>query len=772
MNWLICILFLFSSLILRVTHADDIEVFRFPSVEKPNVLFVLDRSGSMNLNLAGNPESVPELQRGNILRQALNDVLTSNQDKINAGLGPFYSSFTGGVLWPISDLSRNAAEIDSRVGINDGMTSLTIMDKLYAAVDNRDGTNIVAALYESARYFRGETPLVGEFISEIDFPGPSHFLRHFSPWVWDSTDLKFSLPSNGTWGAPNPATHFPSDIYTEDPDPEEIASSCRDHTLGGVLTDPSLTNECEQFERYDSCTRVAAGATDTCLNSIDICTTYDVDGNCSVWTSNCTESGSYGEHDLCTGYATEFHEPTVEKPNYLSPISGSCQSNSIVLISDGEPTRSILHNQYIVGLTGDGYCEDLSQTIFSASDPSIATTGNCAKEIAHHLANNDQDPTIPNSKVRTFTIGFANEGPGKEYLKQIAEAGNGKFYSADNTMELNEAFDSLLDTLQSQTSSFTSISVDVNRATFSSSNKAFFSLFEPSSSQIWPGNIKGYFLTANGLEDINGLPAVIATEDGPVFKETAQSFWSDASDGSSIAQGGVNENLNPLQRNLFTFTGTSVPQIGVRLTVDDHALHASNNNITSDMLDGTDRSVLDWIYDQPIADPLHTTPVTVEYEDRLVVYAMTNQGFLHAFDATSPVSAGDSSGGEELWAFMPQALLANLGRLRSNSDTGPHIYGMDGGITRWLDESVANDGIITPGERAILYIGMRRGGNQYFAIDVSNPTSPELLWRASGGSAEFPTLGQSWSRMALTTMLVDNQPTKVLVMGGDRKSVV
>ena len=766
MNWLICTIIFLLAFVSPFSHADDIEVFRIPSPQKPNVLFVMDRSGSMNLNLAGDQEADPGLQRGNILRRAFNEVLASNQDKINAGLGPMYNTMVSGVLWPISDLAQNAAEIDNRLGIDDGMTSLSIMDKIYGTVENNGDTNIVGALYESARYFAGETPSLGAYISETDFPGPRNKFVHFSPWTWDSVSLEYSRSKHYTWVAPNPASHTPSDIYTEDSSPSETSKNCLDYRPGGLLI-----NECDQFERYDSCTRIAAGTARYCEDSNSTCSAFDIDGNCSANDGVCNNYIYLGEHDLCVGYNHNYYEPTVEVSKYISPISSSCQTNSIVLISDGEPSVTSLESQNLIDLVGTGNCEDLSQTIFTDSDPSIATAGNCAKEIVHYLANNDQNPNIPDSKVRTYTIGFANEGSGEDYLRQIAEAGNGEFYSADNTTELNEAFDDLLETLQSKTSTFTNISVDVNRATFSSSNKAFFSLFEPSRSQIWSGNIKGYYLTENGLEDINGLPAVRSTPEGPVFETSAQSFWSDESDGSSISKGGVNENLRPLQRNLYTFTGASVPQWGARLTLDDHALKASNTNIKDEMLDGADRSVLDWVVDQPIADPLHTTPVSIQYEGRLVVYAMTNQGFLHAFDATNPVSEGDTSGGRELWAFMPQALLANLGRLRTNSVTGPHTYGMDGGITRWLDESISNDGVISPGERAILYVGMRRGGNQYFAIDVSNPESPELLWRATGGSDEYPTLGQTWSRMALTTMMVNNQPAKVLVMGGGYSAV-
>ena len=42
-----------------------------------------------------------------------------------------------------------------------------------------------------------------------------------------------------------------------------------------------------------------------------------------------------------------------------------------------------------------------------------------------------------------------------------------------------------------------------------------------------------------------------------------------------------------------------------------------------------------------MGDPLHSKSVSVNYGDRQVVYTMTNQGFLHAIDATKPASHDD-----------------------------------------------------------------------------------------------------------------------------------
>ena len=55
---------------------------------------------------------------------------------------------------------------------------------------------------------------------------------------------------------------------------------------------------------------------------------------------------------------------------------------------------------------------------------------------------------------------------------------------------------------------------------------------------------------------------------------------------------------------------------------------------------------------------------------------------------------------------------------------------------------------------------------------MSDPLSPELLWQIKGGEGDFANLGQSWSRMALSTMEVYGVETKVLIFGGGYDTVL
>jgi len=180
--------------------------------------------------------------------------------------------------------------------------------------------------------------------------------------------------------------------------------------------------------------------------------------------------------------------------------------------------------------------------------------------------------------------------------------------------------------------------------------------------------------------------------------------------------------------------------------------------------------LLDWITRQPIGSPLHSTLESVNYANgRRVLYSMTNQGFLHAFDVSKPNSENTNGqdGGNELFAYMPAEILKNLHEMYTGVTTKEHIYGLDGQSTVWHDDLNGND-VVDNNESALLIFGMRRGGKSYYAMDISNPENPQLKWQIKGGEGEFAELAQTWSRASLISVERGGNAAddKVLVFGG------
>lgn len=137
--------------------------------------------------------------------------------------------------------------------------------------------------------------------------------------------------------------------------------------------------------------------------------------------------------------------------------------------------------------------------------------------------------------------------------------------------------------------------------------------------------------------------------------------------------------------------------------------------------------------------PLHTQPLLVRYSGADVVYQPTSQGLLHAFDEAS---------GAEKWAFMPDELLGTIDDAQINAALGENespLYGLDGPMVL-VHEDSDEDGSVDNGERAYLLVSMRRGGRNIYALDVSDPNSPELAWEIKGGvTTGFEKLAQTWS---------------------------
>src|SRR5579862_731762 len=94
------------------------------------------------------------------------------------------------------------------------------------------------------------------------------------------------------------------------------------------------------------------------------------------------------------------------------------------------------------------------------------------------------------------------------------------------------------------------------------------------------------------------------------------------------------------------------------------------------------------------------------------VYVGANDGMLHAFDSAS---------GNEIWAYIPTAVLPNLKSLADDAYPTNHKYFVDG-------SPVVTDIYNGSAWKTILVSGLGAGGKSYFAMDVTDPTNPQLIW--------------------------------------------
>jgi type IV pilus assembly protein PilY1 len=474
---------------------------------------------------------------------------------------------------------------------------------------------------------------------------------------------------------------------------------------------------------------------------------------------------------------------------YQTPVEYQCQKNFVILLTDGEPTQDTSADSKIAALPG-----------FSTVTGASSCSGDCLDEMAQYAYNKDCSSGLAGEQnVITYTIGFATD---QVLLNDTATKGGGKYYTADETAGLTDAFTAILTEILAINTSFTAPAVSVNA--FNRSNhrsELYYALFRPSTNPYWYGNIKRYKLSGSTILDANDLPAI--DPNTGFTKPTAVSVWTsgagtptdpnvidanDSPDGDNVAKGGA-ASRQTLTRNVYTYTGSTAPS-NVALTAVENQVIETNAAITKAMLGNTamtdaDRiDLLKWargvdVQDDDsdgdytdarrrMGDPLHTKPVLITYggtdaDPDITLFAGTNEGYLHAIDTVD---------GHELFSFIPQELLANLETLYIDSAANPHPYGLDGPLTYWVKDA-NGDGVVLDansalqtGEGVYIYQGMRRGGNSYYALDVSNRSAPVYKWKITGGSGDFSELSQSWSAATKAKIRFNDQDKDVLIFGG------
>jgi type IV pilus assembly protein PilY1 len=94
------------------------------------------------------------------------------------------------------------------------------------------------------------------------------------------------------------------------------------------------------------------------------------------------------------------------------------------------------------------------------------------------------------------------------------------------------------------------------------------------------------------------------------------------------------------------------------------------------------------------------------------LFVAANDGMLHAFN-------GDT--GQEMWAYVPRITMPNMHRLATESWSVAHEYNVDG-------SPQLMDAYFGGAWHTVLVAGLGAGGRGYYALDVTNPAAPTVLW--------------------------------------------
>lgn len=434
---------------------------------------------------------------------------------------------------------------------------------------------------------------------------------------------------------------------------------------------------------------------------------------------------------------------------YISPIQDlQCQTNNhIVLLSDGEANN----NHSVSKIQGK---------------LNISCNGSGGEKCGLDLAKNisDTGDSFIDARVITHTIGFSANSNANTFLNQIALQSGGGFYKAEDSEQLLNAFETILRQVKDVNATFVSPGVAVNQLNrLSHRDELYFALFKPAEGTLWPGNLKKYRIEGDQILDKNGLSAVDSSTG--FFSENSHSYWSTLADGNDVREGGAASKLD-LVRNVYFFndspgnifnsgsvlnesnTNISEADLAVDVLPDAAALRtevikwARGVDVRDDDADGSTTDVR-----LQMGDPIHSQPIIVNYSSTdSAIFVATNHGFLHSIDAED---------GSENFAVIPKELLGNLYEFYKDGSTFNHQYGLDGDLViRYVDNKI------------YLYLGMRRGGNNYYVFDVTQKNSPKLVFTVNGGEGDFANMGQTWSRPILTKVQIGGSVKNVMIVGG------
>ncbi|KFZ38266.1 hypothetical protein HR45_07200 [Shewanella mangrovi] len=483
---------------------------------------------------------------------------------------------------------------------------------------------------------------------------------------------------------------------------------------------------------------------------------------------------------------------------YQTPFSSCSDVAYIIYITDGEPTQDSAADADVQALISSRSNDTLDggsttdggnyESYTFTSDIDGSTKSSWLPALASYMYWHDQVPgSDAFQHVRTYTIGFSlDEGSAAEpLLQETANRGGGKYYSASSTASdgassLVAAFSAVLSNITQEGQRFSAPGVAYSNADPTRTlDSAYYALFEPSAGPRWAGNLKKFKVNSSGtLVDANGDNAIGASGG---IKDTACSYWSDCSsgpDGNDVQQGGAARSLVPDDRTIYTdsgsggsfetldalFSGASATDVMTYLnvtTADDLAKALSwlkGNNVDTDT-DGTTlmSDDFDGVRGDIMGDPMHSQPLAIDYGGSIGTYIFmgTNEGMFHAFkDEGSSVT--------ESWALMPEQFLQHVPTLRENSYSNGHsVYGIDGSPVSYLERN--SDGSI---KTAWLFLGLRRGGNDYFALDVTSPTSPKLKWHLTPSDTGFSELGESWSTPVVARIPTETGQKLAVIFGG------
>ncbi|MES2089783.1 MAG: PilC/PilY family type IV pilus protein [Pseudomonadota bacterium] len=341
----------------------------------------------------------------------------------------------------------------------------------------------------------------------------------------------------------------------------------------------------------------------------------------------------------------------------------------------------------------------------------------------------------------------ANNATTIDDLWHTAVNGRGQYFGAKNATELTDGLKVALSTMGSVPGAGSSVGVSTLEPT-GTNNFAFGSTY---ATVDWTGNVMAYKVMSDGSISAPLSGTAKAGVDNlalrkPNITDGRTIYYRRPATTTLRSFTYTNLNADSLGANFTNFCSRSVADVGTVYPSQCATLSATQKTAAND---GT--KLVEWLrgygaYEETnLANPLFRTrvsalgdivnstpvyvgPPSLTYGDtgyaafktaqatrQAMVYVGANDGMLHAF----PVNA--SGLGNESWAFVPTAVMPNLFRMANTDYASRHQYSVDG-------TPAIGDIQVAGVWKTILVGGLNSGGKGIYALDITNPSSPQLLW--------------------------------------------
>lgn len=417
---------------------------------------------------------------------------------------------------------------------------------------------------------------------------------------------------------------------------------------------------------------------------------------------------------------------------YPSPVQYRCQTNAVIVVTDGEPTRDWDENTLP---TDSGNYEGESRSLPDwdnlDNDDKTAYTGNSnysdyyLDDLALYGNQTDlksagtdnagvswDDPKFPLQNIKTHTIGLQLD---MAMLQDAADYGKGEYISANSADELVKALqDAIVTSLERQGSGAGATQSDIALDKDGRTN-LYFTEYDTSD---WSGDLKKIQLEetrVNGQLTLKAVQKWSAAERLDALTNPVSSrviFTPNASlDGlmdftrdamPDILLKEINKNNTTVAKNIVDYVRGRT-NLNNKYYRERDTLLGDLINSRATFVQGRNFGYIDDTYEAYVVDNRKNR--------KPMIYVGGNDGILHAFDEDT---------GEEVFGFVPNTVLKKLNKFRSKTYSENHQYLVDGEFTT-VDTKLTKNGKLE--WSTVLASPLGGGLKGMFMLDITEPNA-------------------------------------------------